>query len=150
MSEGIKNKRTELDLQNQPHISANLFSLFNNSTLGPKPKIKRVEEDENAIREYEDDVLIRETPKPKPPPPPPKSPPRNNANSKLFASRESLEKTAINMSSGSLTPNQIELLPEGVRNFVFLNPGFIRDLMKDNGVIAQHLLLLNDSELMQL
>lgn len=150
MSEKLKIEKTSFELQKpQLSISANVFALFNNSTLSLKPKQTRIEEDEDAIREYEDQMLIMETPKPKPPPPP-KSPPRINANSKLFASRESLEKTAINMSSGSLTSKKIELLPEAIRNFVILNPGFIRDLMKDHDVTAHHLLLLSYSELMQL
>ena len=130
-----------------PEVSKNSFSFFQSSTCNAKPKLKHLEEDEDAIREYEDEVLISETQKPKPPP---KLPPRNNANSKLFESRESLEKTAINMSSGSLTSEQMELLPEDVRNFVILNPGFIRELMKDHDVTAQHLLLLSYTELMQL
>ena len=127
-------------------IATNVFSVFQNQ----KPKLKHFEEDEDAIREFEDNLLLRETPKPKPPPPPPKAPSRANANSKLFASIETLEKTAANVLSGFLTPGQIELLSDAVRNFVILNPGFIQSLMNDHGVLAQHLQLLSYSELMQL
>ena len=147
MTGKLEAKKDDFELNDlKLSVAANIFSLFQNQ----KPKLKHFEEDEDAIREYEDNLLIKETPKPKPPPPPPKAPPRNNANSKLFASIETLEKSATNMLSCFMTSNQMELLPEAVRNFVVLNPGFILNLMKDHGVIAQQLQFLSYSELMQL
>lgn len=71
-------------------------------------------------------------------------------NLSFFTSMESCEKTAINMLSGFITKKQIESLPETVRHFVAMNPAFIRSLVKEDGAIAEHLLLLNYSELMQL
>ena len=133
MSEKFEINKTDFKLENtQLSVAKNLFSLFQPATLNQKPKIKRVEEDEFEIREYEDDFLVKVTSKPKPPPPP-KLPPRSNANSKFFASAETPEKTATN----------------DQRNFVITHPGFIRELMKDHDV-AQHLQLLSDGELMQL
>ena len=133
MSENLEINKTDFELKNtQLSVAKNLFSFFQSNDLNTKQKIKRVEEDEFEIREYEDDFLVKVTSKPKPPPPP-KLPPRSNANSKFFASEKTLEKTATN----------------DQRNFVITHPGFIRELMKDHDV-AQHLQLLSYSELMQL
>lgn len=127
-----------------------MFSLFQSAAFSEKSKHKHTEEDEYTIREFEDGVLMRVTQKPPPPPPPPKAPPRNNANANFFTSMKTFENTAMNMLSGFMAANQIESLPEAVRNFVAIHPGFIRNLMSDHGLIAQHLFLLNDNELMLL
>lgn len=126
------------------NISQNRFSLFQSSVLSEKPKHKHIEEDEFTVREFEESVLIRITQKPPPPPPP--LPPQKSAS--LFMNMEILENTAKNMLSGLMTSDQIGSLPVDIKNFVSLNPGFIRNLMNGHGVISQELFSLSLNQLM--